>query len=222
MRRKNSLILLIAIAGWAICGTSYADSVIGSPGAGLQSWTVSFNNLNTNFAPYWDYSTTYQTSNLPGFPPFLTSPPRKLRKRGVLPDGNDQLSCAVPQAWPAARVDSILGLPYDSVTDTGGDLDLNFFFKKDGPNERRATLEFQLSTRADEIKNRRFETDSTGSTIVPFRIRSLLDLPTLPPLEAPPPLPRRSSSGTTSKTLAKVNVWLRRYSTTMSVRSLYL
>src|SRR5215472_10519666 len=81
-RRKTSLLLLITMAGWAICATSYADSIIGSPGAGFQSWTVSFNNLNASFnnpntikGPYWDYPTTYTMSNLFGFPPFLTSPP---------------------------------------------------------------------------------------------------------------------------------------------------
>src|SRR5262249_47833861 len=72
MRQKSSLILLIAMAGWATCGTSYADSIIGSPGAGFQRWTASFNNLNASFdvvlnpnttaGPYWDYPTVYLSS----------------------------------------------------------------------------------------------------------------------------------------------------------------
>jgi len=46
------LILLIATAAWASCATSYAQSILGSSGAGFQTWTTT--DLNNNGAPYWD------------------------------------------------------------------------------------------------------------------------------------------------------------------------
>jgi len=44
--------LLVAAALWIgmACATSYAQTVIGSPGAGFQHWTVG--DLNNNGAPY--------------------------------------------------------------------------------------------------------------------------------------------------------------------------
>jgi hypothetical protein len=49
---RGILILLIATAAWASCATSYAQSILGSSGAGFQTWTAT--DLNNNGAPYWD------------------------------------------------------------------------------------------------------------------------------------------------------------------------
>ena len=46
------LIVLIAMALAATCSTSLAQSIIGSSGAGFQTWKAA--NLNNNGAPYWD------------------------------------------------------------------------------------------------------------------------------------------------------------------------
>ena len=121
IRWTNSLILLIAMAGWLTCGTSYADTIIGSsPEFGFQSWTVSFNNLNTNGAPYWDYPTHYPVSNVPGFPPFATFPPGQFANVGFCLTGT--LNCPERFLNPGPAPGSIpfWGMHYDSVADTGG------------------------------------------------------------------------------------------------------
>jgi hypothetical protein len=56
---RTRLILLIAIAAVTICGTSNAQTLIGSPGAGWQTWTVTpissdQPDLNDSGAPWWD------------------------------------------------------------------------------------------------------------------------------------------------------------------------
>jgi hypothetical protein len=40
IRFSSSLILLIAVVVWGACGTSYAQTLIGSPGAGWQTWSI--------------------------------------------------------------------------------------------------------------------------------------------------------------------------------------
>jgi len=155
------------MAGWAICGTSYADTIIGSPGAGFQSWTVSFNNLNTNSAPYWDYPTHYPASNVPGFPPFSTDPPGQFANVGFCLTGTINCPEQFLNPGPPPGPIPFWGMSYDSVADTGGALDRKFFFKRDTPIALQATLELQLSRFANEINEFGwFETDETGSIIV--------------------------------------------------------
>ena len=57
---RTSFILLIAIAAVATCGTSYAQTVLGSGGS-RQTWSTApsttlgpLGDLNSNGAPYWD------------------------------------------------------------------------------------------------------------------------------------------------------------------------
>src|ERR1700687_5324745 len=59
--RRPGLILLIAMAVWTTCAVSYAQTVIGSPGAGFQNWTAA--DLNNNGAPFWDAPTTNSQGN---------------------------------------------------------------------------------------------------------------------------------------------------------------
>jgi hypothetical protein len=147
-RPRNTLTLLIAVAGWALCGTSHADTIIGGPSAGFQSWTAA--DLNNNGAPYWDVITNY---------PF---PPGNQGNVGhCLTDG-----CA-GQLSPGPPPGSIpfWGLSYNSVTDTGGGLDPNFFFQRAAPETLRATLEVSLATDPTETNSFGwFETDSFGTT----------------------------------------------------------
>ena len=51
--QRTSLILLIVIAAVATSGNSSAQTLIGSPGAGWQTWTPN-KDLNNNGKPYWD------------------------------------------------------------------------------------------------------------------------------------------------------------------------
>jgi hypothetical protein len=169
IRRINNLILLFLMAVWATCGMSYADSIIGSPGAGFQNWDVSFSQLNTNRAPYWDYPTQYDTSNIPGFPPFSTFPRGEYANVGFCLTGTINCPERFLKPGPAPGSLPFWGMSYDSAADTGGALDPNFFFKREAPNMLRATLELQLSTLANEINEFGwFETNSSGSTIGPM------------------------------------------------------
>jgi len=57
---RLTFVLLIAIAAVTVSGTSFAQTLIGSTGAGWQTWNVTtdqfgdFIDLNSNGAPYWD------------------------------------------------------------------------------------------------------------------------------------------------------------------------
>ena len=51
-RRGLGLLIVAALWTGASCAPSNAQTVIGSPGAGFQQWTVG--NLNNNKAPNWD------------------------------------------------------------------------------------------------------------------------------------------------------------------------
>ena len=62
------LVLLIAIAAVTICGTSIAQTLIGSSAAGWQTWTVTpissdQPNLNDNGAPWWDLQWNAASTN---------------------------------------------------------------------------------------------------------------------------------------------------------------
>lgn len=152
-RAKTPLVLLIAIGVLATCNTSFAQSVIGSPGAGFQTWKAA--NLNNNGAPYWDAFTQNrlgnQTSRNIGF---------------CLTNSGDCLG--INSALSAPGVIPFWGLAYNSAADTGGSQDTHVYFKSD--NKRlTATLQLQLSTLDTEINEFGwFETNSTGTTLGPI------------------------------------------------------
>src|SRR5215471_3964713 len=52
-RHRNRLLPLIAMVASVTCGMSFAQSIVGTPGAGYQTWTAAAD-LNNNHAPYWD------------------------------------------------------------------------------------------------------------------------------------------------------------------------
>ena len=152
-RAKTPLVLLIAIAVSTTCARSFAQSIIGSPGAGFQTWKAA--NLNNNSAPYWDAFTQNQlgnqTSRNVGF---------CLTNSGDCVGINSALSA--PGAIP------FWGMTYNSAADTGGGQDKLVYFKSD--NRRlTATLQLQLSTVSTEINEFGwFETNSTGTTLGPL------------------------------------------------------
>ena len=74
VRLGTSLMLLVSIAAWATVATGYGQSLIGSPGAGWQTWTPA-TDLNDNGAPYWDV--TWGASGAYG---------GSAAERGILPD----------------------------------------------------------------------------------------------------------------------------------------
>ena len=160
-RAKTPLVLLIAMAVSTTCTSSFAQSIIGSPGAGFQTWKAA--NLNNNGAPYWDAFTQNrlgnQTSRNIGF---------CLTNSGDCVGINSALSA--PGAIPFWE------LTYNSAADTGGAQDTLVYFKSDNQG-LTATLQLQLSTVDTEINW--FETNSTGTTLGP--IHRLLQGSGVPP-----------------------------------------
>jgi hypothetical protein len=147
---RTRLILMIAMAVSATCTTSFAQSIIGSPGAGFQTWKAA--NLNNNGAPYWDAFTKNQLGNKTnsniGF---------CLTNSGDCVGINSALSA--PGAIP------FWGMTYNSGADTGGSRDMLVYFKSDNKH-LRATLQLQLATAATEINEFGwFETNSKGTTL---------------------------------------------------------
>jgi hypothetical protein len=153
-RLRHSLILLIAMAVWTTCAASYAQTVIGSPGAGFQTWTLA--NLNNNNAPYWDAPTN-------SFGAYSGNPDSK-NAGYCLTGGGD---CAgIDSHIHAPGPMPYWGMPYDSVHDANGALDPMVYFHDNGPGKLRATLHLQLSTVTKEINEFGwFETNATGSVV---------------------------------------------------------
>lgn len=141
------------IAACAALGNACGQTLIGSPGAGWQTWTVA--NLNDNSHPYWDApwgSTVTATHNLaeknPGF--CITS------------TGDCQ---GIGSAILAPGAIPFWGLPYDASADTGGERDNAVYFKSAG-HTLIATLVLNASVVKKEINEFGwFETNSTGSVI---------------------------------------------------------
>jgi hypothetical protein len=159
--RRTRLILLIAIAAVTICGTSYAQTLIGSPGAGWQTWSVTPNSftqadLNDNGAPYWDVqwaaAGSYGGGNLAdknaGF--CMTS------MGDCVGMGSAALAPGALPFW---------GMHYDSVNDGGGVRDNTVYFHSNG-STLIAVLYLNASANPTEINEIGwFETNSTGTVV---------------------------------------------------------
>ena len=163
VRSRTSLILLITIAAWATCGTSYAQTVIGSAGAGFQTWKAG--NLNDNGAPYWD------TPGGASDPNDLGKPAEKNVGFCLTSSGDCQ---GIGSALFAPGALPFWGMPYNSATDSGGARDPKVYFKGDPTQVLRATLYLNLSAsgkaapppKLPEINEFGwFETNSTGTTL---------------------------------------------------------
>jgi hypothetical protein len=152
-RPRIRLMLLIVLAVSATCSTSFAQTIIGSPGAGFQTWKAA--NLNNNGAPYWDAFTQNQLNN------------NTSRNVGFcLTNSGDCVG--INSALFAPGAIPFWGTPYNSAADTGGGQDTLVHFKRDHEH-LRATLQLQLSTVPTEINEFGwFETNSTGTTLGPI------------------------------------------------------
>jgi hypothetical protein len=152
-RPRIRLILLIAMALSVTCATSFAQSIIGSPGAGFQTWKAA--NLNNNGAPYWDAFTRNQLGN------------QTSRNTGFcLTNSGDCVG--INSALFAPGTIPFWGMTYNSAADTGGGQDTLVYFKDDNKH-LTATLQLQLSTVDTEINEFGwFETNSTGTMLGPI------------------------------------------------------
>lgn len=150
-RRRHGLILLIAMAVWTTCAASYAQTVIGSPGAGFQNWTAA--DLNNNGAPFWDAPTTNSQGN-----------PDSKNVGYCLTGGGDCVGINSQLFAPGQL--PYWGMPFDSASDANGALDPKVYFRRKGEQKLKATLELQLSTVPVEINEFGwFETNATGSVV---------------------------------------------------------
>jgi hypothetical protein len=157
VRGRRALGLFIAASAWtgAACATSYAETIIGSPGAGFQNWTVG--NLNNNGAPFWDAPTRSvgafngnQDSKNVGF---------------CLTGTGDCVGIGSHRAAPGPV--PYWGLSYNSAADTGGGFDPKVYFHRSASDHTLiATLELQFTTVPGEVNEIGwFETDASGSLV---------------------------------------------------------
>src|SRR5215472_6902989 len=123
--RKPTLILLIAMALWAMCATSYAQNLIGSPGAGWQTWNLAkrvdgnFIDLNNNGAPYWDVPFL-------AFGQYSGTPASKSVGWCMTSNGDCQ---GIGSALFAPGPIPFWAKYYNAATDVGGAIDPKMFFK---------------------------------------------------------------------------------------------
>lgn len=151
-RSRTSLILLVAMAVWATCATSSAQSIIGSPGAGFQTWKAA--NLNNNGAPYWDAVTEN----------YLGNPTNK--NVGFCLTGTGDCVGILTSVFAPGPI-PFWGMSYDSVNDLHGAIDPAVYFRSSG-RRLKATLQLQLSTKSTEINEFGwFETNKTGTVLGP-------------------------------------------------------
>jgi len=157
---RRSLMLLAVFALATVCAAN-AQTLIGSPGAGWQTWSVTpINNtqpdLNDNGSPWWDlqwnaasnYGTTAGADKNPGFCMSATG--------DCVGIGSGALAPGTLPFW---------AMPYDSVGDTGGGRDNAVYFR--GGGTLSATLYLNATANADEVNDFGwFETNSTGNVVI--------------------------------------------------------
>ena len=150
-------LLLVGAALWlgAASGTSNAQTVIGSPGAGFQNWTVA--DLNNNGAPYWDAFTknvgnTQNSANI-----------------GFCLTGTGDCAGVIHHAPGPAP---FWGMSFNAGADTAktGAMDPKVYFRRRSSDEEelKATLELQFTTSAEPKAIKEigwFETNASGSVI---------------------------------------------------------
>jgi len=160
---RTRLILLIAIAAVTICGTSNAQTLIGSPGAGWQTWTVtpiSSNqpDLNDSGTPWWDLQ--WAAAGSYG----LNSAGADKNPGFCMTGTGDCVGIASGTFAPGAL--PFWGMQYDPLTDSGGARDNNVYFKSSG-GRLRATLYLNATANPNEVNDFGwFETTATGSVVV--------------------------------------------------------
>lgn len=153
-------ILLIAMV-CATAGFANSQTLIGSTGAGWQTWSVApitsaQPDLNDSGAPWWDlqwaaagsnYALTAGADKNPGF--CMTS------TGDCVGIGSQSLAPGALPFW---------GKPYDSVNDTGGARDNTVYFRSSG--KLKATLFLNATANPNEVNDFGwFETNSTGTVL---------------------------------------------------------
>lgn len=145
---KITFVLWSAVVVWVTCATSSAQSILGSSGAGFQSWTAA--DLNNNGAPYWDAVTEN----------YLGDPTNK--NVGFCLTGTGDCVGILTSVFVPGPI-PFWGMSYNSGSDLHGAIDPAVYFRRGG-ERLKATLQLQLSSKSTEINEFRwFETNKTGS-----------------------------------------------------------
>jgi len=160
--RKPTLTLAIAMAVWAMCGTSDAQNLIGSPGAGWQTWNLAkdssgdFIDLNSNGAPFWDVPFLAFSFAGYGGTPAAKSVGWCLTSTGDCQGAGSALFAPGPiPFW---------GMYYSAATDAGGAIDPKVYFGNGSQKTLQATLYLNTATNTREINEFGwFETNSSGT-----------------------------------------------------------
>jgi len=161
---KITLIVLSAMALLAICPVSNAQTLIGTPGAGWQTWNLTidpnsyqFIDLNNNAAPYWDVPLlTFSTGGYGGGDLASKSIGWCLTSTGDCTGIGSALHAPGPlQFW---------GMPYFASSDSGGAMDPTMFFRSSRGQTYQATLFLNTATNTYEINEFGwFETNAAGT-----------------------------------------------------------
>jgi hypothetical protein len=160
--RGRGLVLLVTIVILAICAVTNAQTLIGSPGAGWQTWSVlpitgtyAQPDLNENGAPWWDsqwgasgsYEGNPAEKNI-GFCMSSTGDCEGMGSGAIAPG-------TIP-FW---------AMPYDPVGDTGGARDNKVYFHSTG-GPLVAVLYLNATSNPDEENEIGWvETNSTGTVV---------------------------------------------------------
>jgi hypothetical protein len=150
------LILLSAAALCITTTTSNAQTVLGSPGAGFQTWTLG--GLNNNGAPFWDWPTV-------SFGYFSNYPSSKNVGYCLTSTGD---CVGIGSAIFAPGTIPYWGLPYDPINDAGGAIDPTVYLQNTQGRTLKATLWLNLASNNVEINDFGwFATNSTGTVLGP-------------------------------------------------------
>jgi hypothetical protein len=163
-RTHGGWVLLLAMAVLTTCMASYAQNatssvaggltLIGSPGAGWQTW-VPATDLNDNGTPYWDVPWGASGSYGGGF--------AEKNVGWCLTSTGDCQGIGSALFAPGAL--PFWGYPYDAVGDTGGARDNTVYFHSTG-GQLTATLFLNASANPSEINEFGwFQTNATGTVI---------------------------------------------------------
>jgi hypothetical protein len=162
---RRSLILLAVLVAATFCAAN-AQTLIGSPGAGWQTWNLDvdsnsdFIDLNSNGFPYWDVQ--FLTFNNGGTVGYGGNPANKSVGWCMTSTGDCQ---GFGSALTAPGPLPFWGMTYNAAADTGGAIDPKMYFRTVRAGQSyQATLYLNTATNNREINEFGwFETNSTGT-----------------------------------------------------------
>jgi len=158
---RRGLVVLAVLIAATLCAAN-AQTLIGSSGAGWQTWSVTPNSsiqpdLNDNAAPYWDVQ---WASAIGGYG---NSSPADKNAGFCMSSTGDCIGIASGALAPGAI--PFWGMPYDSVGDTGGARDNLMYFHSTG-GVLAAVLNLNSSVIPEEVNDFGwFETNATGTLL---------------------------------------------------------